>query len=173
MPLLKNDSWRRSLSQCVDQACFEIGFDLVAFVFMPDHVHLLTFPRDDQPDFGLFLARIKQPFSKEIKRTLVESNSPLLKKLTIRERPGKWSFRFWQEGPGYDRNIFTPDGVEASINYIHLNPARRGLCDRAIEWQWSSARYYLLEPTRQQFVELPYVHGIPEGALDEDRAWVR
>ena len=28
------------------------------------------------------------------------------------------------------------------INYIHLNPVRRGLVERAEDWAWSSARWY-------------------------------
>ena len=113
-----------------------------------------------------FLARVKQPFSKEIKGILVENGGRLLKRLTVRERPGKFCFRFWQEGPGFDRNIFSPDALSASINYIHNNPVQRKLCKRATDWKWSSARYYLLDPPRQQFPELPHVRGVPPGSFD-------
>jgi hypothetical protein len=37
-------------------------------------------------------------------------------------RPGKMVFRFWQEGPAYDRNLQTQAAVLAAIDYIHLNP---------------------------------------------------
>ena len=67
----------------------------------------------------------------------------VLSSLTVRERPGKSCFRFWQEGPGFDRNLFTAIAVEASIVYIHVNPVKRGLCQRAVDWKWSSARFYL------------------------------
>lgn len=53
------------------------------------------------------------------------------------------------------------------IDYIHNNPVKRGLCQRAAAWSWSSARYYLLEPPKQQFDELPFIHGIPPGAFDK------
>jgi putative transposase len=61
----------------------------------------------------------------------LSTNDSLLDKLIVRERPGKMSFRFWQEGPGYDRNIASPDHLNDCINYIHGNPVRRGLCARA------------------------------------------
>ena len=48
--------------------------DLVAFVFMPEHVHLLVYPRLPKPDLGLYLSRIKQPFSKQIKQQLAQAN---------------------------------------------------------------------------------------------------
>ncbi len=166
LPLLTNDHWRHLLSQSLQSACEEESMDLVAFVYMPEHVHLLVFPRRPKPDIGRFLAKIKQPFSSRIRELLQASCSPLLKKLTLRERPEKIVFRFWQEGPGFDRNIFRPEVVQASMHYIHKNPVARQLCQRAIDWPWSSARYYLAEPPQQQFPKLPHIHGLPPEALD-------
>ena len=65
-------------------------FELVAFVYMLEHVHLLVFPLTDEPDIGSYLALVKQPLSRFVKSKLEESNSTLQKKLTIRERPGKF-----------------------------------------------------------------------------------
>jgi putative transposase len=125
-PLLTNDSWQQQLSRSIDQANREQSFQLVAFVYMPEHVHLLVYPTLPEPDIGLYLARVKQPFSKQIKQLLEQVRSPLLQKLTVRERPGKFCFRFWQEGPGFDRNLFTADAIQASIDYIHHNPESHG-----------------------------------------------
>ena len=133
---------------------------------MPEHLHLLTYPLDEEPEFGKYLASIKQPFSKQIKAILTENRSRLLDQLTVRERPGKYCFRFWQEGAGYDRNIYSNDVILHSIDYIHENPVRRGLCRQAVDWKWSSARFYINEPTKQQDPDLPLIHGIPAGALD-------
>src|SRR4051794_26000197 len=115
---------------------------LAAFVFMPEHVHLLVVPNGREPAINQFLARIKQPFSKWVKRQLTDMKSPLVDRLTVQERPGKTCFRFWQEGPGYDRNLTTPSVIEAAIEYIHMNPVRRGLVKRAVDWKWSSASWY-------------------------------
>ncbi len=133
---------------------------------MPEHVHLLVVPSSSEPEIDRYLALIKQPFSKSIKELLFNTKSPLVNRLTVQERPGKTCFRFWQEGPGYDRNLNTPASIEAAIDYIHRNPVRRGLVTRAVDWKWSSARWYLLDPPRQQFVDLPFVHGPPVGAFD-------
>jgi putative transposase len=142
-PLLTNDLWREMLARSVDSACVEERFVLNAFVFMLEHVHLLVLPENAESSASRLLGRIKQPFSKSIKQILIQSNSPLLDALTVRERPGKLCFRFWQEGPGFDRNLFTPQAVQASIDYIHSNPVKRGLCDRAIQWKWSSSWFYI------------------------------
>ncbi|MEX1096590.1 MAG: hypothetical protein WED34_11120 [Planctomycetales bacterium] len=80
-------------------------------------------------------------------------------KLTIRERPGRTVFRFWQEGPGYDRNLQTERAVLASIDYIHLNPVRRRLVEAVAAWRWSSARWYLSEGMLIDPL-LPTIHGL-------------
>jgi len=166
LPLLDRDDFRERLSPHIDRACGELAFHVVAFVYMPEHVHLLVAPQLPQPRIDQLLARLKQPYSVEIKRLLVAAPSPLVRRLTVRERPGKRCFRFWQEGPGFDRNIVTIEDLEAAIDYIHMNPVRRGLCEKATDWLWSSARYYLLDPPRQQFPGLPFVHGLPSEAFD-------
>lgn len=140
--LLTNDAWRGDLARAIDAAGEQFRFNLVAFVFMPEHVHLLVFPLDEQPSIDGYLAAVKRPVSASVKRNLQRGASPLLKRLTIRERPGKETFRFWQEGPGYDRNLQTPSAVLSSIEYIHLNPVRRKLVTAARFWKWSSARFY-------------------------------
>ncbi|MGD0516733.1 MAG: hypothetical protein ABSA26_04290, partial [Thermoguttaceae bacterium] len=153
------------LAQCVEAAGKETAFELVGFVFMPEHVHLSVYPTTPNPSISLYLARIKQPFSKQIKDILVKHHSQLLSKLTVQERPGKTCFRFWQEGPGYDRNLFTPEAISSSLEYIHGNPVKRGLCGCAVVWKWSSARYFLDVPARKQQPDLPKIHGLPEGSL--------
>jgi putative transposase len=106
------------------------------------------------------LYAIKRPYSFGIKQILIDAKSPLLARLTIEERPGKMVFRFWQEGPGYDRNLTNPKVIASSIDYIHLNPQRRNLVKEPIEWRWSSCRYYATEG-RYEDPALPKLHGLP------------
>jgi putative transposase len=141
--LLTTEPRLKALSSSLQQACEAEGFDLAAFVFMPDHVHLLVWPRDADSRIARLLARTKQPASKAIKDMLLREQSPLIDRLTVQERPGKTCFRFWQEGAGFDRNLFSPKAIEASIDYLHANPVRRGLCIHPTDWKWSSARWYV------------------------------
>jgi putative transposase len=161
--LLVDDQFREVLSRCIDQANHACGVRLVAFVYMPEHVHLLTYPLAANPNIGRYLAGIKQPASTRIKRLLEARKSPLLDELTVRERPGKDAFRFWQAGPGFDRNLWSPSAIRCALDYIHANPIKRGLSADAIAWKWSSARYYFAEPPRQQDPVLPFIHGPPPG----------
>jgi putative transposase len=142
LPLLTNNAWRANLSRCIDDALINLNGKLAAFVYMPEHVHLLVWGLTCKEDVSELLIRIKNPLSGRVKADLQATSSPLLARLTVRERPGKMVFRFWQEGPGFDRNLYTVKAVQASIDYIHNNPVKRGLCIRARDWRWSSARFY-------------------------------
>ena len=53
----------------------------------------------------------------------------------------------------------------AAIDYIHLNPVRRGLAKRAVDWKWSSARFYASDAMAQD-PDLPEVDGLPSETLD-------
>jgi putative transposase len=141
-PLLTNDRWRQYLSDSIETAGRQFNVQLIAFVFMPEHVHLLTLPLDPDPAIARYLAAVKRPTSSRVKSDLSAAGSRLLGELTIQERPGKTTFRFWQEGPGYDRNLFGESAVLKAIDYIHANPVRRGLCGSPIDWKWSSARWF-------------------------------
>lgn len=137
--LLTNDLWCRDLVECLHEACLKHQFGLLAYVFMSNHVHLIVVPLTQTIDIPALLYDIKQPTSKRIKQRLISTNKRLLQSLTIQQRPGVTTFRFWQEGPGYDRNLIEPATITAAINYIHLNPVRRILCRKTTDWKWSSA----------------------------------
>ncbi|MFH1918632.1 MAG: transposase [Planctomycetota bacterium] len=165
MPLLTNDVWRAELSRSVDRAMLGHGYRLAAFVYMPEHVHLVVYPRAEADGIDRLLRAIKRPYSYRIKKLLAEAGSPLLEKLTIRQRPGVQTFRFWQEGPGYDRNLTEAKTVLSSIDYVHMNPVRRGLCRAAVDWRWSTARHHAAEEPPQDPL-LPVVHGLPAEFFD-------
>ena len=133
LPLLTNDAWREEFCTALDRAVIRHKYHLLAFVLMPEHVHLIVHAQAEASAISSLLRAIKRPFSYRIKQRLMESNSRLLVRLTIRQRPGVMTFRFWQEGPGYDRNLTEPRTILTAIDYVHENPVRRGLVVRAID----------------------------------------
>jgi putative transposase len=165
LPLLTNDVWKRLLSESIDRALVQQGFCLVAFVYMPEDIHLLVFPKEPSARVDRLLFAMKRPFSYRVKQHLEQTNSPLLQQLTVRERPGKYVFHFWQEGPGYDRNLTSQSAILTAIEYIHNNPVRRGLSSAPNQWKWSNWRYYHQSPGNQD-PELPTVQGMPDTLRD-------
>jgi putative transposase len=153
------------LSESLDRALARHGYGLIALVFMPEHVHLLVLPGSYASRIDELLKAIKRPYSFRIKRLLQELKSPLLKTLEVQQRPGVRSFRYWQEGPGFDRNLDRAGTVLAAIDYFHLNPVKRGLVKRAVDWQWSSARWFE-GMTYDWNVRVPRLEQLPAEFLD-------
>lgn len=156
LPLLERDWIAAETASSITAATKRHDFQIIAFVFMPEHIHLLLRPRRVQYDIARLLTAIKRPCSHRVKRGLEKTGDPLLTDLTVRERPGKTAFRLWQEGPGYDRNLTSIDSIRSSIDYIHLNPVRRGLCAHPRDWRWTSWRQHH-EPGSSELAEMPRV----------------
>lgn len=130
------------VADALERAAVGKRWVLLAWVFMPEHVHILAVPWYGASDVSALLYAIKRPSSFRIKRRLAAGGDPLVEELTVRERPGKTAFRFWQEGPGHDRNIRSYEGILSAVRYVHDNPVRRGLCEKPSDWAWSSARQW-------------------------------
>lgn len=160
MPLLDDESRRLLLARSIDAATQKQAWRLAAFVFMPEHVHLLVYPTTTEARISELLFAIKRPFSYRVKQELKANSNPLLDRLTIRQRPGVTTFRFWQEGPGYDRNLNRERALVAAIDYLHANPVRRGLVGRPVDYKWSSARWYACE-TQEVDPDLPRLSKLP------------
>ncbi len=97
-------------------------YDLRAWVIMPNHVHLLI---DLYPNCSLsaVVGSWKSYTSKEINRVLGRSGSV-------------WGEDYW------DRFIRNGRHLAAAVTYIHENPVKARLVERAEDWRWSSARLY-------------------------------
>lgn len=130
------------LADAVTLACDKHHFDVWAYVFMPEHVHLLACPRSEAYDVSKFLATIKQSVTHKA-LAFVREQAPAFLSHMLDEQPnGRRHHRFWQRGPGCDRNIWSDKALLAEIDYIHVNPVRRNLCERPEQWKWSSAADY-------------------------------
>ncbi len=131
------------LGEAVEAARSELDFDLWAYVFMHEHVHLIVRPRRAVYDIAAIRRAIKQPVGRRA-ITYLRRNAPEWLVKVTRRRGARTERLFWQSGGGFDRNIERGATLLAMIDYIHLNPVRRGLVERASDWYWSSAGWYLL-----------------------------
>jgi putative transposase len=141
-PFLSRDRGRRWLIEAIDRARQKHAFDLWAYVIMPEHVHLLIWPRESQYSISRILTSVKRPASIKALLHVRRSAPAFLSQMEDRQPGGRIHYRFWQRGGGYDRNLTEPKTVWAEIDYIHANPVRRGLCQTPTAWLWSSAAEY-------------------------------
>jgi putative transposase len=92
-------------------------FDIVGYVVMPEHVHLLL----SEPEKGLLASGLQALKLSVTRRT--------------KRRP------FWQ-ARYYDFNVFTGGKRIEKLEYMHANPVKRGLVERPEDWRRSSCRHY-------------------------------
>ena len=114
-------------------------FDLWAFVIMPEHVHLLLLPHEGAT-MGAILRALKQPVAQHASCWVRHHAPESLPLIQDRQPSGRLMYRFWQPGPGYDRNMWSPKELREKVDYIHANPIRRKLVDRPGDWLSSSYR---------------------------------
>ncbi|MCB9849140.1 MAG: transposase [Phycisphaerales bacterium] len=142
LPLLTGDRARRWVVDALASTRSTLDVALWAYAIMPEHVHVLFCPRRADYEMRRILANLKHPVSDAARAFLDEcENEEWLTRLTV-EYPSRSTFRFWQPGGGYDKNLFRGKTLPAVINYIHANPVRRGLVDEPLDWNWSSARHW-------------------------------
>ena len=95
-------------------------YDLQAWVVMPNHVHVVVWPRPGQTLSGI-LHSWKSYTSKEANKLL--------------RRDGK---TFWQT-ESFDHWMRDDDEQVRLVAYVENNTVKAGLCRRPEDWNWSSA----------------------------------
>lgn len=126
----------------LEKAKLKHCFKILAYVIMPDHVHILIFPEKEQYSISKILAGIKLPVSRKFINFAKVENHIILARMSHKSSSGVTIYRFWQRGGGYDRNLVSRSAVMNVIQYIHVNPLRRGLVNMPEQWFWSSLGYY-------------------------------
>jgi putative transposase len=141
-PLLTKQRACLWVIHAIEEARQRNGFDLHAFVIMPEHVHLLIRPRRTECDLARVLYDLKRPVSWKARQWLAQNEcNRWIDRLTFRHGSRK-VFRFWLPGGGFDRNILQDRSFAEVVDYIHGNPVRRGLVSKPEDWTWSSAGFW-------------------------------
>jgi putative transposase len=137
-PFLRAERTSQWLADAIDAARREHDFALWAYVFMPEHAHILLWPRRPEYDIAAILKAIKQPVGACAIKHLRQHSADWLARITVK-KGARRERRFWQPGGGFDRNVTDPRLILLMIEYIHANPVRRQLVPRSEDWKWSSA----------------------------------
>lgn len=136
-PFLSKDRTRHYLAEALYTARLRHPFRLWAYAVMPEHVHLIVWPCREGTSTHSFLHTVKQSVARRATNYLRRHNPTGLRHLATGQPSD--AYRFWQDGPGYDRNITNAKTLAYMVDYVHNNPVRRGLCACAEDWKWSSA----------------------------------
>ncbi len=92
------------------------SFEILAYTFMPDHLHLLVEGRDPSANLRGFAAALRRAISAACWH--------------------RASGTLWQDGY-YERTLRSSEGTQRIIDYILNNPVRAGLVDNALDYPYS------------------------------------
>jgi REP element-mobilizing transposase RayT len=139
LPVFRKDSIKEIACKAIDEARTSGKFLLFAYVIMLDHMHLLTNCPDSSADVLRFLKGI---MSRRVIDHLKEKGyRSSLEKLRHEQWKREHNYSLWQQ----EKNVFSVFSEAMfmqKVNYIHMNPVRAGLVERAIDYRWSSARIW-------------------------------
>ena len=138
LPLLKNARARDIFVKELGKIRGEMGFQLIGYVVMPEHVHLLmSEPRQGTP--STMLQKLKLRVARKLRRRRRSANAAQLRlpfEETGEPLRALWQARF------YDFNVYTKRKKAEKLNYMHANPVVRGLVEHPKDWRWSNWSFY-------------------------------
>ena len=140
LPLLNNGDARKAVSEEIEKAIKECAGALVAYVLMPNHVHLLVYLPSAEM-LHAFNRRWRGRSARRIIDLAKASNAVKLLDILARHANGKAQYAAWKEQVRA-LAIWSEEKLLAVVNYIHANPVRRGLVNHPGDWPHSSWRFH-------------------------------
>jgi len=139
LPVFRTDELSEFMCGAINEARQSAAFLLFAYVIMLDHLHLLT----NRPSTNSDLLRVIKGITarRVIDYLKVNNYQTSLKKLEHRVRDRNYKYSLWQT----EKNVFpiiSERTFMQKLNYIHNNPVRAGLVQKATDYRWSSARIW-------------------------------
>ena len=125
--VLANEAVHLRLQQFLRNTTSDHDWWVGRYVLMPDHWHALIWPRHPLT-ISQALHDVKKTSARRLHRQR-GTEGPL------------WQHQFW------DRFVRHAREFNGRLEYMHLNPARRGLVAKPEEWRWSSHNNFALDKT--------------------------
>jgi putative transposase len=148
-PLFLSERFRRCFTETLSETRAEREFLLLGWVLMPDHFHLLLKPEPAEATSRI-VKRLKEETARRILTMLHEHRRyPWCRKMLERLRlpptvHDESHYRVWQRR-FFPFNVYSEKKRLEKLDYMHINPEKRGLVKRPGDWPWSSWRFYFLE----------------------------
>ncbi len=115
------------LKSCIQRVRQQYPFKIDAWVMLPEHMHCVwTLPEGDV-DYPTRWRLIKSHFSRRL--PLIERRSAT--RVASGER-GIWQRHYWEH------LIRNDVDYQRHVDYVHVNPLKRRLVSRVIDWKYST-----------------------------------
>jgi putative transposase len=127
---------------------------------MPEHVHLLI-SEPERGSLAVAIQMLKQITARKLRSledphsSQKKPNSELLPHPPQKTRKGGPPSPFW-ERRYYDFNVWSESKDGEKLDYMHMNPVKRGLVERPEDWVWSSFRHWASGVEGRVEIESPW-----------------
>jgi REP element-mobilizing transposase RayT len=139
-------AYRDIVIECLDYCIKNKSMVLYGYVIMSNHIHLVVQSSEGKlsdliRDFKKFIA------TKILEKIQTDPESRrewMLErfKLATESHTRNKNFQFWQYG-NHPEEIYTNKFMWSKLDYIHLNPVRAGIVEKASQYIYSSASNYV------------------------------
>jgi putative transposase len=149
LPLLKTVRARDAFLEELGRVRDEMGFRLLGYVVMPEHVHLLmSEPKQGTP--SNVLQKLKLRVARRLRKgketqdpgSKSEPGAPAVGPMRSAFGDAGEPLRAFWQARFYDFNVCSPGKKKEKLNYMHANPVIRGLVEHPRDWAWSSWGFY-------------------------------
>ena len=111
------------------------AFNIEAIVILPDHFHLIISPQRAQA-YPYIIKTLKQYFSMHCPAEAYQHIQQSASRIRKGYKP-IWQKRY------YEHTLRNEEDYRLRFDYIHYNPVKHGLVDKAIDWKHSSFHKYV------------------------------
>jgi len=137
LPLLRSTHAKNLFTKTLGEVRERFGFALVGYVVMPEHIHLLIGePKHATPSSVMQVLKQRVSYRLRHKRRAHAAQLRLRFDRLDDSLPRFWQLRF------HDFNIWSHKKRVEKLQYMHLNPVKRGLVTHPKHWPWSSFSFY-------------------------------
>lgn len=138
--------YRDEVIKCFEYCIKNKGMIIYGYVIMSNHIHMVVQSKDGK------LSDLIRDFKKYTATTILnkiqsepESRREWMLerfKLATQSHSRNKNYQFWQYG-NHPEEIYTNKFMWSKLDYIHLNPVRAGLVEKASHYIYSSASNYV------------------------------
>lgn len=128
----------------VDFYRHKFGFKLLAYVIIPDHLHLLIVTKQNRvKEVSNMMRDFKRVTSRLLSTQMEKDNKTKWLQAFRLDIPSKRNgeYKIWQERYD-DFTVYSSTMITTKINRIHHNPVKKGLVQKPEDYLYSSARNY-------------------------------
>jgi len=153
LPVFKTAKLKNIAGNALNETRTSASLPIFAYVIMPDHLHALIGSERKPSEVLRFINGISgHRVISFLKEKRFESS---LRKLRRENGNRQHKYSLWDHRPNL-KLITTENGLIEKANYIHQNPVRAGLVERAEDYRWSSVRCWAGKPLKDEplFVDM-------------------